>query len=89
MAAPESRFSDPGPAIPPGTEEEIFEKFHRGPHVGAGGAGLGLAICRGIVEAHGGSIRAERRATDGTLFSVRLPVVEAPPPMRPPEASTP
>jgi two-component system sensor histidine kinase KdpD len=81
--------ADSGPAIPSGTEEKIFEKFYRGPHAGAAGAGLGLAICRGIVEAHGGSIRAERRATDGTLFSVRLPLVEAPPPMLPPEASTP
>lgn len=64
---------DAGPGIASGDEERIFEKFYRGQQTGARGAGLGLAICRGIVEAHGGSISAEKRAEGGALFRVTLP----------------
>jgi len=42
-----------GPTLPPGEEERIFEKFYRVAADGRQGAGLGLAICRGIVDAHG------------------------------------
>jgi two-component system sensor histidine kinase KdpD len=70
---------DRGPGIPSGSEEKVFEKFHRGTHVGVGGVGLGLPICRGIVEAHGGTIRAENREGGGAMFRVTLPRVgEAP-----------
>lgn len=54
---------DHGPGIPAGLEDKVFERFFRGdPNAidGRGGAGLGLAICRQIVENYGGSIRAER-----------------------------
>jgi two-component system sensor histidine kinase KdpD len=71
--------ADRGPGIPPGEEERVFEKFYRGAHAGGGGVGLGLPICRGIVQAHGGSIVAKNRAGGGTLFRVRLPLDEAPP----------
>lgn len=64
---------DTGSGIAPGDEERIFEKFYRGHRSGAQGAGLGLAICRGIVEAHGGTISAENRADGGALFRVILP----------------
>jgi len=71
--------ADRGPGLPPGAEEAVFQKFYRG---GAGshspGAGLGLAICRGIVAAHGGRIWAERRGADGTAFRFTLPL-EGPP----------
>ena len=57
--------ADDGPGFPPGREEALFEKFARGHRESATpGMGLGLAICRAIVEAHGGTIHAERR-TDG------------------------
>ncbi len=54
----------------------IFERFYRGEKSRSrdtGGAGLGLAIARGIVEAHGGSIRVESKLHDGTTISFRLP----------------
>jgi two-component system sensor histidine kinase KdpD len=73
--------SDSGPGLPPGSEERIFEKFQRGPHPGTSGAGLGLAICRGIAEAHGGSIRAENRSAGGATFHITLPSGGQPPPV--------
>ena len=72
--------ADRGPGLPPGEERRIFEKFHRtegGPTVR--GAGLGLAICRGIVQAHGGRIWAENRPGGGVTIRFTLPVKEAPP----------
>ena len=54
----------------------IFERFYRGEksrNRGTGGAGLGLAIARGIVRAHGGDIRVESEAGKGTLFTFRIP----------------
>jgi two-component system sensor histidine kinase KdpD len=71
--------ADRGPGIAPGEEERIFEKFNRGAHAGGGGVGLGLPICRGIVQAHGGTIVAGNRAGGGTVFRIRLPLDEAPP----------
>jgi two-component system sensor histidine kinase KdpD len=65
---------DDGPGLPPGREEELFESFARGetkrPRKGAG---LGLAISRAIVEAHGGTIRAEPRETHGTRIVFTFP----------------
>ena len=55
---------DRGPGISPSDLERIFEKFYRGTR-GSGtveGSGIGLAIAKGIVEAHGGAIWAENRA---------------------------
>jgi two-component system sensor histidine kinase KdpD len=63
---------DRGPGIPPGDEARVFEKFYRGAHPAVAGAGLGLAICKGIVEAHGGTIEAENRAGGGALFRIVL-----------------
>lgn len=76
------RVSDNGPGLPPGEEDQIFEKFHR-----AGGLssdrlssdrsgqsnGLGLAICKGIIEAHGGLIYAKTNPTGGASFIFTLP----------------
>lgn len=70
---------DRGPGIPRGTEERIFEKFFRGVHVGIGGVGLGLPICRSIVEAHGGTITAENRSGGGATFRILLPLLEGAP----------
>jgi two-component system sensor histidine kinase KdpD len=71
--------ADRGPGIPPGSESRIFDKFLRGPHAAAQGAGLGLAICRGIVSALGGTIVACGRDGGGALFRVRLPTPSDPP----------
>ena len=70
--------ADRGPGLPPGEEELIFRKFHRGGG-GAGGIGLGLTICRGIVTAHGGRIWAENRAGGGAIFKLALPISGTPP----------
>ena len=69
--------SDRGPGL--GVDgERIFEKFFRRPQldvkVRVAGAGLGLAICRGIVEAHGGTLGAENRPGGGAVFRIRLPI---------------
>jgi two-component system sensor histidine kinase KdpD len=66
-----------GDGIPAGELEQIFEPFYRGrnaTHRGIRGAGLGLAISRGIVEAHGGRIWAESGHDDGNAFLLRLPL---------------
>jgi len=71
--------ADDGPGIPPELLPRIFDRFVRADAVrsrGTGGAGLGLAICRGIVEAHGGRIRAESEPGEGSRFVLELPVVE-------------
>jgi len=70
---------DRGPGFEEGQIERIFEKFVRGSHVGISGAGLGLAICRGIVEAHGGTISAANRSGGGALFTIQVPQRESPP----------
>lgn len=72
-------ISDSGPGIPPGREVAIFEKFSRGERESAiPGVGLGLAICRAIVEAHGGSIRAGRAPEGGAAFIITVPLGTAP-----------
>ncbi|MCK7491419.1 MAG: ATP-binding protein [Comamonadaceae bacterium] len=71
-------LADGGAGIRPGDEERIFEKFVRGDGPG-GGIGLGLAICRAIVDAHGGRIWAENRPGGGAVFRFTLPLGEQPP----------
>ena len=71
--------ADEGPGLPPGREELIFEKFERGRRESATpGVGLGLAICRAIVLAHGGSIRGETVPGGGARFMFTLPRGEPP-----------
>lgn len=75
-AAVELVVADDGPGIPDDQLEAVFERFHRtDPSRGswAGGAGLGLAITRRLVELHGGTIRAEHTPGGGATFVVRLP----------------
>ena len=69
--------ADRGKGIPTGEEEKIFEKFVRGSATG-GGIGLGLTICRAIIAAHGGWIRAENRTDGGALFRFSLPLAKQP-----------
>ena len=63
---------DRGPGVPPGEEERIFEKFYRGKSDNVRGAGLGLPICRAIVQAHRGTIQALPREGGGAIFRIRL-----------------
>ena len=79
----ELEVADRGPGLAPGEETRIFEKFQRGARAGAGGVGLGLAICRAIATAHGGSVHAENRPGGGALFRLVLPLLEAPPNVAP------
>jgi two-component system sensor histidine kinase KdpD len=72
-------LADRGPGIPPGEEERIFEKFVSGRATG-GGVGLGLAICRTIINAHGGKIWAENREGGGAVFHFTLSSAGLPPP---------
>ena len=68
--------SDCGPGVPDSHKEGIFEKFRQLPRKGrirGQGAGLGLAICRRIVEGHGGAIWVEDRPAGGSVFAVLLP----------------
>jgi len=67
--------ADRGPGLKPGEEAHIFEKFVRGARANGGGVGLGLAICRGIVESHGGTLSAENREGGGALFRITLPIL--------------
>jgi two-component system sensor histidine kinase KdpD len=71
--------ADRGPGFPPGDEQRVFAKFYRGHNASIRGVGLGLTICRAIVEAHGGKIWAEGRQGGGALIRFTLPARELPP----------
>jgi two-component system sensor histidine kinase KdpD len=72
--------ADRGPGLPSGEETRVFEKFYRLPsETGRTGAGLGLAICKAIATAHGGSMTAANRPGGGSLFTLRLPIAGSPP----------
>ncbi|HEX8784813.1 MAG TPA: DUF4118 domain-containing protein [Telluria sp.] len=67
--------ADNGPGLPPGMEDAVFEKFTRGERESAKpGVGLGLAICRAIVGAHGGTIHAANQPGGGVVFTFALPL---------------
>lgn len=74
------RVIDEGPGVPLGQRTAVFEPFHRGRGARtAAGAGLGLAICKGFVEANGGRIRlAPDPSGPGTAVAVSLPLVSQP-----------
>jgi two-component system sensor histidine kinase KdpD len=72
--------ADRGPGLPAGEERLIFEKFYRGePTQAVRGAGLGLAICQGIIRAHRGRIWAENRPGGGVAIRFSLPLKDVPP----------
>jgi two-component system sensor histidine kinase KdpD len=71
--------SDDGPGLPEGREEALFQKFARGdPESATPGVGLGLAICRAIIESHHGRIVAINRPSGGVTFSFMLPLGNPP-----------
>jgi signal transduction histidine kinase len=79
---------DTGKGIPQEQLGHIFDRFFttkRGPDAsGKGGTGLGLAMCRDIVQSHQGRIRVESTVGKGTAFTLKLPVAKTPAPTAPP-----
>jgi len=74
----EIHVRDRGPGFAPGNEKRVFDRFFRGQTDNIRGAGLGLAICRAIVEAHGGTISAENRTGGGATVRFTLPLTDPP-----------
>jgi two-component system sensor histidine kinase KdpD len=71
---------DEGPGLPAAAIDRVLEEFQRGDGEGTiVGAGLGLAICRAILRAHGGEIRAGNRPGGGARFELTLPTREPAP----------
>lgn len=69
--------SDCGPGLAPDEEKLVFERFYRAPRwreSSLPGTGIGLAVCSGLVEAHGGKLSAANRAEGGAVFRVALPL---------------
>jgi two-component system sensor histidine kinase KdpD len=70
---------DRGAGIAPAEQALIFEPYHRGDRSGQRGAGLGLALCRAIAVAHGGSLTVRNRQGGGSCFFATLPMNESQP----------
>ena len=77
-------MKDRGPGISSAQQDLIFEPYQRGDQAGSAGpngsrgSGLGLALCRAIAQAHGGSLVLRRRGGGGSSFVATLPLGEAP-----------
>jgi two-component system sensor histidine kinase KdpD len=71
---------DRGAGVPDAEQATIFEPYARGDQAGPRGAGLGLAVCRAIAQAHGGRLTLRRRQGGGSCFSLALPVEQQPAP---------
>ena len=69
-------IEDNGPGVPAGVESRIFDPFFTTKPMGTG-TGIGLAVCRGISEAHGGSLRLAEPHDGGACFELRIPVAAA------------
>lgn len=78
----EVAVADHGPGVAPTTQRRLFERFYRGSAEGTtiSGSGIGLTICKGLVEAHGGRIWVESTPGHGATFRFTLPIA-------PPEAA--
>ena len=85
-----ARFTvaDDGPGIPARDAPRIFDRFWRGGRSSRGGAGLGLSIAKGIVEAHGGRIWVDPPSARGATFRFTLPIAVTPPGRSSPASST-
>jgi two-component system sensor histidine kinase KdpD len=76
--------ADRGAGLPPGDETRIFQKFYGAQRSASSmSVGLGLAICQGIIQAHGGRIWAKNRPGGGAIFCFTLPATEPPPVIEP------
>ena len=67
-------IQDEGPGIPAGDLEHVFERFYKS--ADSGGMGLGLAIARHLVNAHGGKISVENAPLHGSIFRITLPIID-------------
>ncbi len=77
----EVSIKDEGTGIPAEVLPHIFERFFttkKSDQNGQGGTGLGLAMCKDVMESHGGRIRVESAVGRGTRFTLRFPMVAAP-----------
>ncbi len=72
------RVADSGPGIPVEELPRVFDRFFRGSGVRAGGSGIGLAVVRELVAAHGGTVEAASPPGTGAVLTVRLPVAPIP-----------
>ncbi len=76
----EFTIQDEGEGVKAEYHELIFKKFHQAPHengtvnIQKGSSGIGLAICKGLVEAHDGEIRVESKEGEGSKFVFTLPL---------------
>ena len=68
----EISVADSGAGVPPGERVRVFESFQRGP--ASASAGVGLAICKAIVEAHGGTIGVDTSDLGGARFHLTVPI---------------
>jgi two-component system sensor histidine kinase SenX3 len=74
-------IADRGVGIPVNEQQRIFEKFYRGSHATVRktrGSGIGLSIIRHVAEMHGGQVLVESEAGQGSTFTLRIPIREAP-----------
>jgi len=68
---------DCGAGFAPGEETQLFERFYRAPRwreSSLPGTGIGLAVCSGLIEAHGGELAAANRDEGGAVFRFTLPL---------------
>jgi two-component system sensor histidine kinase KdpD len=78
--------ADRGPGIHESLQQKVFDKFFRVHEESAqSGVGLGLSICRAIIDAHAGKIQLTNRSGGGTLVQLYLPLLEYPPTIDPEE----
>jgi two-component system sensor histidine kinase KdpD len=68
---------DRGPGVPPAQRERIFDSFRQGEGADRG-AGVGLALCRAVAQAHGGELTLRPRGHGGASFELWLPIEAAP-----------
>lgn len=68
------RLADSGPGIPADELPHVFDRFFRGRNAGHAGSGIGLAVVRELVSAHGGSVSVDNLPGAGAVFTVNLPL---------------